>query len=104
MRTSFEFARLLYALDPWTDPHGALFHLDYLAIKSGMQQWLIDLWDVFEPEVQKEIKDGKSPYTRRILPNLLPGMAYSRALALFVREGDVVSYFFSGRYTDKHSR
>ena len=93
MRTSFEFSRLLYALDPWTDPHGALLHLDYLAIKSGMMQWLIDLWDVFEPEVKKEAKDpAKSPYVRRIIPNFLPGIAYSRALALFLREGDSVSH------------
>ncbi|RPD52190.1 DUF654-domain-containing protein [Lentinus tigrinus ALCF2SS1-6] len=86
LRTSFEFSRLLYALDPWTDPHGALLHLDYLAIKAGMGQWLVDLWDLFEPELQKEIKDGKSPYVRRIVPNILPGVAYSRALALFIRE------------------
>ncbi|KAH9936840.1 transcriptional repressor TCF25-domain-containing protein [Epithele typhae] len=89
VRTSFEFARLLYALDPWTDPHGALLHLDYLAIKTNMGQWLIDLWDVFESEIKKEAKDGKSPYVRRMLPNLLPGIAYSRALALFIREGDM---------------
>ncbi|TBU29131.1 transcriptional repressor TCF25-domain-containing protein [Dichomitus squalens] len=86
VRTAFEFARLLYALDPWTDPHGSLLHLDYLAIKTGMTQWLIDLWDLFEPELEKEAKDGKSPYVRRIIPNVLPGFAYARALALFIRE------------------
>ncbi|TFK79628.1 DUF654-domain-containing protein [Polyporus arcularius HHB13444] len=85
-RTSFEFSRLLYGLDPWTDPHGALLHLDFMAIKAGMGQWLVDLWDLFEPDLQKESKDGKSPYVRRILPNILPGIAYSRALALFMRE------------------
>ncbi len=86
VRTAFEFARLLYALDPWTDPHGALLHIDYLAIKAGMSQWLVDLWDLFEPEVEKGVKDAKSPYVQRILPNILPGVAYSRALALFIRE------------------
>ena len=86
MRTAFEFARLLYSLDPWTDPHGSLLHLDYLAIKTGMAQWLIDLWDLFSPELEKEVKDGKSPYVRRIIPNILPGFAYARSLALFIRE------------------
>ena len=94
LRTSFEFARLLYALDPWTDPHGSLLHLDYLAIKAGMTQWLIDLWDVFEPEVRKDTVDTKSPYVQRIMPNLLPGIAYSHALALFIHEGDNVRYLF----------
>ena len=42
VRTAFEFARLLYALDPWTDPHGALLHLEFLAIKSGMEEWMLD--------------------------------------------------------------
>ena len=77
---------MLYALDPWTDPHGSLLHLDYLAIKTGMTQWLIDLWDLFEPDLENETKDGKSPYVRRIVPNILPGIAYARALALFMRE------------------
>lgn len=76
----------MYALDPWSDPHGAILHLEYLAIKTGMTQWLIDLWDLFEPDVEKEAKDGKSPYLRRLVPNIMPGMAYSRALALFIRE------------------
>ena len=84
----------MYALDPWSDPHGALLHLDYLSIKAGMTQWLIDLWEVFEPDVEKEMKEGKSPYVRRIIPNIMPGIVYSHALALFIREegsGDVVS-------------
>ncbi|KAI0773668.1 transcriptional repressor TCF25-domain-containing protein [Fomes fomentarius] len=78
VRTAFEFARLL--------SHGALLHIDYLAIKAGMSQWLVDLWDLFEPEIERGVKDAKSPYVQRILPNILPGVAYSRALALFIRE------------------
>ncbi|KAH9887711.1 transcriptional repressor TCF25-domain-containing protein [Cubamyces lactineus] len=86
VRTAFEFARLMYALDPWSDPHGALLHLDYLSIKAGMTQWLIDLCEVFESDVEKEVQEGKSPYVRRIIPNIMPGIAYSHALALFMRE------------------
>ncbi|KAI0771719.1 transcriptional repressor TCF25-domain-containing protein [Trametes elegans] len=86
VRTAFEFAKLLYALEPWSDPHGAALHLDFLALKAGVTQWLIDLWDVFESELENERKDGKSPYLRRLVPNILPGIAYSHALALFIRE------------------
>ncbi|KAG6852281.1 hypothetical protein C0991_001354 [Blastosporella zonata] len=35
-RTTFEFARLLYSLDPWANPHGTLFHLNLLDLKGGM--------------------------------------------------------------------
>ncbi|KAI8984868.1 transcriptional repressor TCF25-domain-containing protein [Trametes punicea] len=86
VRTAWEFARLMYGLEPWSDPHGALLHLDYLSIKAGMTQWLLELWDLFEPDIEKEARDGKSPYVRRIIPNIMPGIAYSRALALFIRE------------------
>lgn len=70
-RTAFEFCRLLYGLDPWSDPHGALLHLDYLSIKSGMSSWLIDLFSFFQTH--------NSTTTN---PTLLPGILYSRALAL----------------------
>ena len=51
-----------------------------------MTQWIIDIWDLFEPELSKENKDSKPPYIRRIVPNILPGMTYARALALYIRE------------------
>ncbi|KAI0337326.1 DUF654-domain-containing protein [Trametopsis cervina] len=79
VRTSFEFARLLYGLDPSTDPHGVLLHLDYLAIKSGMQQWLIDMWDIQSKFTEPEWR-GR-PHVRA-----LPGWAYARALALYIQE------------------
>ncbi|KAJ7916300.1 transcriptional repressor TCF25-domain-containing protein [Mycena leptocephala] len=47
VRTAFEFARLLLSLDPANDPHGALLHLDFLAIKTGMGQWLLDMFDLY---------------------------------------------------------
>ncbi|KAF8189634.1 transcriptional repressor TCF25-domain-containing protein [Pholiota molesta] len=73
VRTSFEFARLMYSIEPWNDPHGALFHLDFLSIKAGMQQWLLDIYDIF----------ANRPTTdKRLNPSVLPGWAYARALAL----------------------
>ena len=82
VRTAFEFARLLYSLDPWTDPHGALLHLDYIAIKmikSGMGQWLLDIWDYFNEWPPNQLRN-------RVNVSVLPGWAYARALALRARE------------------
>jgi hypothetical protein len=81
VRTAFEFARLLYALDPWTDPHGALLHLDLLALKAGMGPWLLEVYDWFAQQRQRRGKvDG------RMDPSVLPGWAYARALALRMGE------------------
>lgn len=80
VRTAFEFGRLLYSLDPWTDPHGALLHLDYIALKSGMGQWLLDVWDHY---------DGwwhEGQHRSRADVSVLPGWAYARALALRASE------------------
>ena len=76
MRTAFEFSRLMYSLDPWNDPHGSLFHLDYLSIKSGMYQWLLDIFDVFT-----ERRNNPEEQDARLDPTILPGWAYARALA-----------------------
>ena len=82
MRTSFEFARLLYGLDPWNDPHGAVFHLEYLSIKAGMHQWFLDAYDVF---ADRWSDSSEKPDTR-LNPSLLPGWGYSRALAMKIME------------------
>lgn len=82
VRTAFEFARLLYSLDPWTDPHGALLHLDFLALKAGMGQWLLDVFGLFEARRTQR----KSEPDSRMDPSLLPGWTYSRALALWMAE------------------
>lgn len=72
----------MYSLDPWNDPHGALFHLDFLAIKAGMHQWLLDTFNVFAERFTKQESNADS----RLNPSLLPGWAYARALALKVSE------------------
>ncbi|KAF7354637.1 hypothetical protein MSAN_01377200 [Mycena sanguinolenta] len=77
VRTAFEFARLLLSLDPANDPHGALLHLDFLALKTGMGQWLLDMFDLYSTRRSKpQTKDARAD------PSLLPGWSYSRALAL----------------------
>ncbi|KAJ6579610.1 transcriptional repressor TCF25-domain-containing protein [Mycena vulgaris] len=77
VRTAFEFARLLLSLDPANDPHGALLHLDFLAVKTGMGQWLLDMFDLFSTRRnQPQTKDARAD------PSLLPGWSYARALTL----------------------
>lgn len=77
-RTAFEFAKLLYTLDPWTDPHGSLLHLDGLAVKAGMHDWILELWEYFET-----YSDGLAG---RLTPEVLPGWWYTRALAVKIHE------------------
>jgi hypothetical protein len=81
-RTAFEFAKLLYSLDPWTDPHGSLLHLDGLALKAGMHEWILDVWEIFETD--KEGLQG------RLTPTVLPGWWYTRALSMKIREDKMV--------------
>ncbi|KIY48569.1 DUF654-domain-containing protein [Fistulina hepatica ATCC 64428] len=81
-RTAFEFARLLYSLDPWTDPHGALLHLEFLALRSGMEDWLLRVWDAFTMLAERD----PSALVKRANPTLLPGWSYSHALALHMME------------------
>lgn len=74
MRTAFEFARLLWALDPWTDPHGALLHLDFLVPKTREADWASEVESVWESLRDK----GK-----KLVPlQAFPGWCWSRALML----------------------
>lgn len=74
----------MYSLDPWNDPHGSVFHLDFIAIKAGMHEWLLDMYHIFEDRQANSKSDGQ-PNTR-LNPSLLPGWAYARALALRISE------------------
>ncbi|KAF9034429.1 hypothetical protein BDZ89DRAFT_1130647 [Hymenopellis radicata] len=79
LRTAFEFARLMYSLDPWGDPHGALFHLDYLVFKAGMTDWLLEVFKLFS-----NWRQDKAYEAARLDPSILPGWMYARALAFKV--------------------
>ncbi|CAE6444967.1 unnamed protein product [Rhizoctonia solani] len=83
-RTAFEFARLLFALDPIGDPHGAAFYLDYLSAKAGMGQWFLDVWNLW-PEVREEIANNPLA-SHGIDIRCIPGWAYTRALILYDQE------------------
>ena len=58
---------------------GVLLHLDFLSIETGASQWLLDVWDV-----QRKMSDEQ--LAGRFNVHVLPGWAYSRALALFITE------------------
>ena len=38
-RTAFEWARILFSLNPYEDPHGALGWLEFLSGKCGIGEW-----------------------------------------------------------------
>jgi hypothetical protein len=52
--------------------------LDGLALKAGMHEWILDVWEYFETN-----PDGLEG---RLTPTVLPGWWYSRALAMKIRE------------------
>ncbi|ORX41043.1 transcriptional repressor TCF25-domain-containing protein [Kockovaella imperatae] len=68
--TAFNFAKLLFSLDPIGDPHGASFWLDFLAVKSGNGEWLIQMLE------QASVSTAAAAF------HGYPGMAYAQALAL----------------------
>ncbi|KAF8505409.1 DUF654-domain-containing protein [Russula emetica] len=86
-RTAFEFAKLLLSLDPWSDPHGALLHLDFLAIKCAMHSWLLSFSEIFSSKTSGHSSELEEPQLGYHLVCALPGWAYARALA-FRAEGD----------------
>lgn len=91
MRTAFEFARLLYSLDPWNDPHGALLHLDFLPLKGGMSRWLLDTFALF---AARRGQEGEK-LDARLDPSVLPGWMYARALALRMSKDPQVCPFIA---------
>lgn len=79
------FCRL--SLDPANDPHGALLHLDFLAVKTGMGQWLLDMFDLYSTR-----RSGTQTKDARADPSVLPGWSYARALALRTAEKSKVQF------------
>jgi hypothetical protein len=60
--------------DRQNDPHGAAFWLDFLAIKSGNYQWILDVFEKYAEQFPVAVFQG------------YPGMAYAYALACRARE------------------
>lgn len=68
--TAFNFAKLLFALDPEGDPHGAALWLDFLAVKANQGSWLLQMLEMRETSRAAALWYG------------YPGMGWARALAL----------------------
>ncbi|PWN29831.1 DUF654-domain-containing protein [Jaminaea rosea] len=79
-RTALEWSKLLLALEPERDPHGALLWIDFLAVKSSQHQWLVD---DFLPALRKKGK-GKEGSNA----DWLGGLAFAEALAVRAMEAD----------------
>ena len=77
-RTAFEHARLLISLEPLSDPHGVYLHLDYLCVKAGLGDWLLNIWSVYRASYE-----DSAGYMD---PSVLPGWSYARALVLKAKE------------------
>ncbi|XP_013114197.1 ribosome quality control complex subunit TCF25 [Stomoxys calcitrans] len=72
-RTAFEISKLILSLNPDVDPLAMVLIIDYYAIRSKQQTWLVKFYDEYN--------------TVRNLSQL-PNMAYSYALALFLMQGE----------------
>ncbi|KAF8548302.1 hypothetical protein OG21DRAFT_779027 [Imleria badia] len=71
--------RLLISLDPLSDPHGVYLHLDYLCVKAGLGDWLLDVWSVYRSTTNEDSGEFMDP-------SVLPGWSYARALILRAKE------------------
>lgn len=67
-RTSLEFSKALLSLSPTDDPLGALFYLDFFALKSQEYQYLIQFYEEWPDQEQIQY---------------LPNFTYSVALAFY---------------------
>ena len=81
--TALETCKLLLALDPG-DPLGALFLVDYLALRSRSYGWLARFAAEWSPEVTQSSKGGPAADSGGV--EMLPNFAFSLALAAFWRE------------------
>eukprot|EP01063_Lacrimia_lanifica_P020188 TRINITY_DN27521_c0_g1_i1.p1 TRINITY_DN27521_c0_g1~~TRINITY_DN27521_c0_g1_i1.p1 ORF type:complete len:653 (+),score=163.13 TRINITY_DN27521_c0_g1_i1:147-2105(+) len=75
LRTAFELCKLIFNMDP-RDPCGMLYNLEFLALRGGHTQWLLDVCSAW--------RDYGSTYA------LLPVCTFGAALA-YLRQGDAAT-------------
>lgn len=82
-------------MDPYIDPYGALFLLDYTSNKAGKAgaEWFEKMYSLGSTTIRnKEEKDNQeSVDTSRWRWDCLPGWMYARALAARIIEGGEVA-------------
>ncbi|KAF8341438.1 transcriptional repressor TCF25-domain-containing protein [Cantharellus anzutake] len=89
IRTAFEFSRLLLSLDPIEDPHGALFHLDYLAMNVELiPGWwwsrALAIWNLETSKGDKTANESTQALQEAIkaYPQVLPILADKAGIGL----------------------
>ena len=90
--TALETCKLLLALDPG-DPLGALFLVDYLALRSRQYGWLARFAAEWSPEVPRNDGGGGADNGSGGV-EMLPNFAFSLALAAFWREKEPAGAFY----------
>lgn len=89
--TAHNFSITLLALDPYTDPYGALFMLDYTSNKAGKPgaEWFESMYKLGStPGPRAEENQPEGTDTSRWKWDSLPGWMYARALAAYTLEGE----------------
>lgn len=75
-RTTLEWCKFILGVNT-TDPHAMILWIDFLAVKSGQGEWLLEFYDKLE-----EMKGGKNSCDWNV------GLCYAKALALRAVEKD----------------
>jgi Transcriptional repressor TCF25 len=78
-RTALEWAKLLFSLDPESDPYCMSLMIHHLALRAHEFQWLLDLWQSLEADARNTGESEKlfTPY------HAAPSLAYA---AMSLRE------------------
>lgn len=85
VRSAFELARMIFALDPHGDPVSVVLALDYYALASRQYAFLLALLDANIQPVDRFTESARSEVESHSLSSL-PNLYLSSALAMYDRE------------------
>lgn len=60
--------------------------MELLSFKANMLDWFLEIWDIFEAKRIAASEKVGGPVDEKMDPSVLPGWAYARALALWLKE------------------
>lgn len=97
MRSAFELARMIFALDPHGDPVSVVLALDYYALASRQYAFILALLDANIQPVDRFTESARSEVESHSLSSL-PNLYLSSALAMYDHElvVDTLSSIFIG--------
>lgn len=81
-RTALEMSKILWSLDPYTDPMGVRLIVDYLAIQSGELEWFEEFWHCLTAtEISDNVDtDDHCCPIDKLSPCIIANWYYSKAL------------------------